>query len=70
MSLGRDRLAGFGKHCQPLFGEEKRRLAGMGSDRQHQPVGEPHGLAHDIEMAVGDGIEGARKERNTRHDAV
>jgi hypothetical protein len=29
----------------------------MGADREHQPIGKPSGLAHDIEMAIGDGIE-------------
>jgi hypothetical protein len=29
----------------------------MGADREHETVGKPGGLAHQIEMAVGDGIE-------------
>ena len=29
----------------------------------------PHGLTHHVKMTVGDGIEGARKERCSRHDA-
>ena len=46
---------------------KQRGLAGMDADRQHQPVGEPRRLAHDIEMAVGDRVERAGIEGNSRH---
>jgi hypothetical protein len=39
----------------------------MGADREHEPVGEPNGLSHQVEMAIGDGIEGSRKQRGPRH---
>src|SRR5262245_34436940 len=39
----------------------------MGADREHEPIGEPGGLAHEVEMAVGDGIERSRKKRGPRH---
>jgi hypothetical protein len=29
----------------------------MGANREHEAIGEPHGLAHDVDMPVGDGIE-------------
>ena len=39
----------------------------MDADGEHQPVGQLHGFADDIEMAVGDGIERSRKERRSLH---
>ena len=45
------------QHGEPLVGGKQRRLAGIDADRQHQPVGQPHGVAHHVEMAVGDRIE-------------
>ena len=54
-------------HGEPLVGRKQRRLAGMNADREHQPVGKPHGFADDVEMAVGDGIERSGKERNSWH---
>jgi hypothetical protein len=44
------------QHGEPLGGKQ-RRLAGMHADRQHQPVGQPDGLAHHVDMAVGDRVE-------------
>jgi hypothetical protein len=35
--------------------------------RQHQPVGQAHGFADHVEMAVGDGIERSGKKRGARH---
>ena len=34
---------------------------------QFEPIGEPCGLPHDIEMTIGDGIKGSRKKRGARH---
>src|SRR5262245_28329712 len=39
----------------------------MDADREHEPVGEPDGTPHDIEMTVGDRIERPGKERSMRH---
>ena len=63
----RDRRADLLEHGEPLVGRKQRRLAGMNADREHQPVGKPHGFADDVEMAVGDGIERSGKKRNPRH---
>ena len=41
-----------------LFLERKqRRLAGMGADGHDDPAAERRGGAHDVHVAVGDGIE-------------
>jgi hypothetical protein len=39
----------------------------MRADRKDEPIGEPRGLPHDIEMTIGDGIKGSRKKRGARH---
>src|SRR3954462_1886218 len=39
----------------------------MGANRQHQPIDQPHGLTDYVEMTIGNGVKGARKERNARH---
>jgi hypothetical protein len=41
----------------------------MDADGQHQPVGEPHRAAPDVEVAQRDGIERSGKERDARHAA-
>src|SRR5262249_12178692 len=51
-----------------LLGVEQGRLAGMGANREHEPIGEPGGLAHEVEMAIGDGIKRPRKKRGPRHE--
>src|SRR5262249_52626483 len=63
----RERAAGLLDHGAALLDIEQGRLAGMGADREHEPIGEPGGLAHEVEMAVGDGIERSRKKRGPRH---
>src|SRR5262249_54989786 len=62
-----NRRAGVLQHREPLLDGKQRRLAGMGPDRKQQTVSEPRRLAHDVEMAVGDGIERTWKERGARH---
>ena len=47
--------------------EIARDLARMDTDRQHQAVGQAHGAADHIEMAVGDGIERSSKKGCARH---
>ena len=39
----------------------------MNPDRQHQAIGKPRRLTHHVEMTIGNGIEGAREKRDTRH---
>jgi hypothetical protein len=39
----------------------------MGANGEQQTIGQPHGLAHDIEVAIGEGVERARKKRYARH---
>ena len=51
-------------HRQPLLGREQRLLAGMNADRHHELVAQRHGVADDVEMAVGDGIERPRIKRD------
>ena len=63
----RERAAGLLDHGAALLGVEQGCLAGMGADREHEPVREPDSLAHEVEMAVGDGIERSRKKRGPRH---
>src|SRR5262249_5004326 len=63
----RECAAGLLDHGAALLGVEQGRLAGMGADREHEPIGEPGGLAHEVEMAVSDGIERSRKKRGPRH---
>src|SRR5262249_34616462 len=46
---------------------EEGGCAGGGADGGQEPIGEPGGLAHEVEMAVGDGIERSRKKRGPRH---
>jgi len=58
-----------GPQVSALFDAEQGRLARMGADRQHEPVGEPRGLADQVEVSVGDGIERPRKKRGARHGA-
>ena len=53
--------------ARPLA-EEHRRLRRMHADRDHQAVDEPAGPPDDVEMAVGDGIEGAGVEGGAGHD--
>src|SRR5262249_10446986 len=63
----RKRAAGLLDHGAALLGREQGCLAGMGADREYEPVREPDSLAHEVEMAVGDGIERPGKERGPRH---
>src|SRR5262249_19207060 len=63
----RERAAGLLDHGAALLDVEQGCLAGMGADREHEPLGEPGGLAHEVEMAVGDGIERPGKKRGPRH---
>src|SRR5262249_22476774 len=58
---------GLVDHGGALAGGEQGCFAGMRADRKHEPVGEPCGLPHDIEMTIGDGIKGSRKKRGARH---
>src|SRR5262249_39420743 len=41
---------------------------GMGADCENQPIGQPDGLAHNVEVSVGDGIERPREKRGARHE--
>ena len=43
----------------PLLEREQRALADVDRDADHQPVQHPGGPADDVEMAVGDRVEGA-----------
>ena len=45
------------QHAEPLLDRKERRLAGMGANGEQQTIGQPHGLAHDIEVAIGDGVK-------------
>ena len=47
--------------------EKSGDLAGVDTDGQHQPVGEPDGAPHHVEMAVGNRVKRPGKERNMRH---
>ena len=55
------------QHGEPLVDAEHRRLAGVGADRHHEPVGEPCGLPHQVEMAVCNGVERPGEKRGPRH---
>ena len=66
-SAGRQRAAHLAQHGGALVGGEHRRLAGMDADGDHQPVDKPAGMAHDIDMAEGDGIEAAGIKRGAGH---
>src|SRR5262249_59691999 len=61
------RAPGLRDRGAPPLDIEQGRLSGMGADREPEPIGKPGGLAHEVEMAVGDGIERSRKKRGPRH---
>jgi hypothetical protein len=42
----------------------------MEADGDNQPVAQARGRADHIDMAIGDGIEGARVERDALHEAL
>ena len=63
---GRQRAAHLAQHGGAFLGGEHRRLAGMDADGDHQPVDKPAGMAHDIDMAEGDGIEDCGYQTRTR----
>ena len=65
----RHRPAGLLQHRQALVGGKQRRLAGMNADREHEPVSQPHGVAHHVEMAIGDRVKRPRVKGNSRHMA-
>jgi len=48
---------GLGQHGQTLLRVEEGRFSRMRTDRQHQAIRKPRGLAHQVEMAIGGGIE-------------
>src|SRR5262249_22147520 len=64
----RECAASLINHRTPLGSREQGRLPGMGADRENQPIGEPDGLAYNVEVSVGDGIERPRKKRGARHE--
>src|SRR5665647_574399 len=42
----------------------------MDADGDDQPVAQPHGVPEHVQMAIGDGVEGAGIERDTGHKPV
>ena len=64
----RERAASLINHRTPLGSREQGRLPGMGADRENQSIGQPDGLAHNVEVSVGDGIERPREKRGARHE--
>ncbi len=64
---GGERRAGFLQHRHALFRGEQRLARGVHADGDHQLVGKPAGTLDHVEMAVGDGIEGAGIEGGTGH---
>ena len=63
-------LADLPQHLQALLDRKQRLLAGMDPDRDDQPVARPHGVPDHVQMAVGDGVEGAGIKRDTGHGPV
>ncbi len=57
-------------HLEPLLGRKQRLFAGMDADRDNQPVAEADGMPDHVEMAVGDGVEGAGIQRDAGHTPV
>src|SRR5262249_46345214 len=62
-----NRAADFLHQGDAFIGGEQRRFSGVHADRQHQLVGEPAGAANNVEVAVGDRIEGTGVEGGARH---
>ena len=55
------------EHLGPLLGREDRRLRGMDPDGDHDPVRHAAGLAQDVQVPVGDGVEAAGIEGGASH---
>ncbi len=66
-ALRADRRGNLLQHGEAFLRRKQRRLAGMNADREHQPVGEPDGTFHDVEMAIGDGVERPGEKGCARH---
>src|SRR4030095_13644167 len=69
-SLLGDGSAYFLKHSQAFFGREQRLFTGMERHGDDQAVAEGDGVPDHVQMAVGDGIEGAGVKRNTGHNPL
>jgi hypothetical protein len=67
---GRERPADGPQHVGALVRREDRRLRGMHPDRDHEPVHQPDGVAHHVEMPVGHGVEGAGVEGGAGHERL
>src|SRR5207248_9330498 len=53
-------------HRHAFVDIEERPLADVGRDADDQPIDQARRPADDVGMAIGDGIEGARVDRDTR----
>ena len=66
-AIGRKHLA---DHLEPLLDRKQRLFAGMDADGDDQPVAQADGVPDHVQMAIGDGVEGAGIERDTGHKPV
>ena len=66
-AIGREHLP---DHREALFHRKQRLLAGMDPDGDDQPVAQADGVPDHVQMAIGDGVEGAGIERDTGHKPV
>ncbi len=62
--------AGLLQHLQALADPEQRAFARMDTDCEDEPVGQCRRVADDVDMAVGDRVERAGIEGNSRHICV
>ena len=56
------------EHFDPLLGGKDRRLRGVHPDRDHEPVDQPTGMAHHVQMPVRDGVESAGVKGYAGHE--
>ena len=65
-----DRAEHLLNHLEALLRRKQRLFAGVDPDGHDQPVAEADGMPDHVQMAVGDGVEGAGIERDTGHKTV
>ena len=65
--LGRNRRKHLAHHLEAFLHREQRFFTRVHPDRDNQTVAQPNGAPEHVQMAIGDGIEGAGIERDARH---